>query len=245
MHGRLSQLLQRHFPPVAHAFAYGSGVMHQPGLYADAHGGSSSSSGSGTGASTSGASGTRSGPMVDLIFAVDDVRQWHAANIELNGGHYSWIARSPRYGPDIVTGIAEHFGVGVHFNTLVNVDGTLLKYGVLESPRLLEDLSTWRELYVAGRLHKPVLQLDTGGADTGGPAGPTGGAGAAAPGGGVSTSGVARTRAGAAQFAAAQAANVRSALTAALLQLPPRFTTESLLPPVTCRVRTAPSRPVG
>mmetsp|Transcript_31179 Transcript_31179/g.92999 ORF Transcript_31179/g.92999 Transcript_31179/m.92999 type:complete len:100 (+) Transcript_31179:257-556(+) len=55
---RLSQLVQRHFPPVAFAFAYGSGVMHQPGLY------------------TSGSSGDGQ-PMVDMIFAVEGAREWH------------------------------------------------------------------------------------------------------------------------------------------------------------------------
>ena len=46
------------FPPVQHAFAYGSGVFKQPGLYNEKmHPGE--------------------GPMTDLIFAVDDPFQWH------------------------------------------------------------------------------------------------------------------------------------------------------------------------
>ena len=52
----LAAVLQQ-FPPVAHAFAYGSGVFRQPGLY------------------TLG-SGDR--PMLDFIFAVDAPAQWHA-----------------------------------------------------------------------------------------------------------------------------------------------------------------------
>ena len=55
----------KHFPPVCHAFAYGSGVMHQPGLYEQ------------TQASTSGRS-QNSSPMVDLIFAVKDAHAWHS-----------------------------------------------------------------------------------------------------------------------------------------------------------------------
>ena len=57
--------------------------------------------------------------MLDLVFAVPDARAWHRANLALNLEHYAWIARSQRYGPDLVTGIAEVVGVGVHFNTLV------------------------------------------------------------------------------------------------------------------------------
>lgn len=57
----LSRLVGENFPQVEYAFAYGSGVMYQPGLYP----------GSGGGGSNSGA------PMVDLMFAVDDARKWH------------------------------------------------------------------------------------------------------------------------------------------------------------------------
>lgn len=49
----------RHFPPVQHAFAYGSGVFDQPDLYSAAD-------------RASGA-----GPMVDFIFAVEDPAEWH------------------------------------------------------------------------------------------------------------------------------------------------------------------------
>jgi len=45
------------FPPVAHAFAYGSGVFRQPGLYP---------------------LGSGDRPMLDFIFAVDAPAQWHA-----------------------------------------------------------------------------------------------------------------------------------------------------------------------
>lgn len=52
----LAAVLQQ-FPPVAHAFAYGSGVFRQPGLYR---------------------LGSGDRPMLDFIFAVDAPAQWHA-----------------------------------------------------------------------------------------------------------------------------------------------------------------------
>ena len=52
----LAAVLQQ-FPPVAHAFAYGSGVFRQPGLYP---------------------LGSGDRPMLDFIFAVDAPAQWHA-----------------------------------------------------------------------------------------------------------------------------------------------------------------------
>jgi translocator assembly and maintenance protein 41 len=35
----------------------------------------------------------------------------------------------------------------------------VIKYGVISSERLAEDLTSWDSLYVGGRLHKPVLTL--------------------------------------------------------------------------------------
>ena len=55
LRGVLSQ-----FPAVRHAFAYGSGVFEQPGLYAAAGGG-----------------GACARPMLDFIFAVDSPVDWH------------------------------------------------------------------------------------------------------------------------------------------------------------------------
>jgi hypothetical protein len=58
------------FPPVQHAFAYGSGIFKQPGLYNEQQGGA----GSGTGS----ASGGGDRPMLDFIFGVEDPVAWHA-----------------------------------------------------------------------------------------------------------------------------------------------------------------------
>ena len=62
------------FPPVQHAFAYGSGVFEQPGLYdAPAAEGLAEAAAGGAAAAAPAADQ----PMLDFIFAVDDPVAWH------------------------------------------------------------------------------------------------------------------------------------------------------------------------
>ena len=50
--------------------------------------------------------------------------------------------------------------IQIYFNTLVKTsDSHLIKYGVISTEALINDLLDWRSLYVAGRLHKPVAYM--------------------------------------------------------------------------------------
>ncbi|XP_064622505.1 phosphatidate cytidylyltransferase, mitochondrial-like [Lineus longissimus] len=115
------------------AFAYGSGVFQQVG-HKD-----------------------KNKNMLDFIFAVEDPLLWHKTNIELNPKHYSFLRL---FGYRRIASIQERYGAGIYFNTLVQCEGRLVKYGVISSDRLLTDLLDWDTLYVSGRLHKPVLMIE-------------------------------------------------------------------------------------
>lgn len=65
--------LREAFPAVAFSMAYGSGVFAQTD-----HDASSS--------------------LLDLVFAVDDPVAWHAANLERNASHYSFLRLLGAYG---------------------------------------------------------------------------------------------------------------------------------------------------
>lgn len=94
--------------------------------------------------------------MIDLLFAVENPYQWHAQNVSLNPSHYSFL-RS--FGSNFIASYQESYGAKVYFNTLVPVDekgGLMIKYGVISTTDLITDLLDWRDLYVAGRLQKPV-----------------------------------------------------------------------------------------
>lgn len=121
------------FPPLQWACAYGSGVIKQRGYKADEK------------------------PLIDMLFVVDDALQWHTANLQTNRRHYSLLARM--LGVHRIAAIQKHYGAGVWFHTNINVDNTLIKYGVTELATVRTDLQHWSTLYIAGRLQKPVLIL--------------------------------------------------------------------------------------
>ena len=129
----LSELLAV-LPPVAYAAAYGSAVMQQAGY-----------AGSG---------------MVDYIVAVDDAAGWHRQNLERNGAsHYSFL----RAGGARILSSIQAVGAGVYFN-VPNLGGQCAhvakaKYAVVERRVLCRELQDWRDLYLSGRLQKPVVTL--------------------------------------------------------------------------------------
>ncbi|CEG37422.1 mmp37-like protein [Plasmopara halstedii] len=134
----LTEAVDASFPHVAFAMAYGSSVFQQKNHNASAS-------------------------MIDLVFAVDDAQDWHKQNIERNPKHYSML----RYlGAANIAAFQENFGAGLYYNTLVPLTGKLLgtrlvKYGVISSQALCQDLQSWKTLYLSGRMHKPVSILVT------------------------------------------------------------------------------------
>ncbi|KAM5279852.1 phosphatidate cytidylyltransferase, mitochondrial [Ctenodactylus gundi] len=120
-----------HFPEqLSLAFAYGSAVYRQAGPSAD-----------------------QKNAMLDFVFAVEDPAAWHAENLKRNWSHYSLLRV---LGPKTVAAVQGDCGAGVYYNTLVPCEGRLIKYGVISTGVLIEDLLHWSTLYVAGRLQKPV-----------------------------------------------------------------------------------------
>lgn len=143
---RLSRLVENEmFPQVQLALAYGSGALLQKGY--DQIAGQGLYAG-------------REAPMLDLILAVKDPVSWHRENLERNPHHYTWAARVA--GADRIAKVQCRTTAGVYYNTLipmrnVKARGRLMKYGVVAMRDLQDELLSWRWMYLAGRLHKPVL----------------------------------------------------------------------------------------
>ncbi|ODV91813.1 hypothetical protein CANCADRAFT_30137 [Tortispora caseinolytica NRRL Y-17796] len=133
---QLRQLLKQFRAPIRHAFAYGSAALSQ-------------------GKHTS----TGTTPQLDLIFAVTYPEHFHSLNLMQHRDHYSCL----RFlGSGAISKLSS-LGPGVYYNPYVDMSpkghpgqGPIVKYGVVSMDQLLEDLTEWKYLYLAGRLHKPV-----------------------------------------------------------------------------------------
>lgn len=132
---QLSQLkrILRDFPAgMRYCFAYGSGAFKQ--------------------------TSELSSNMLDLIFVVRNPNRWHRDNVRRNPTHYAQPLRL--FGHKAIARLQETWGAKVYYNTLVRTsEGRIIKYGVISEISLVEDLLDWNFLYLAGRLHKPVLTL--------------------------------------------------------------------------------------
>ncbi|KAJ5450552.1 Phosphatidate cytidylyltransferase [Penicillium daleae] len=145
----LRQILWQFRAPIRYAFAYGSGVFTQTG--AAAVGSTHPSAPAAIQKMQQG-----SGKMIDFIFGVSYSQHWHDLNLHQHRDHYSGLGSLGSY---VVSQVQDQFGAGVYFNTHITVNGTLIKYGVVNLDTLCTDLTQWNTLYLAGRLHKPVKIL--------------------------------------------------------------------------------------
>lgn len=137
--------------PIRYAFAYGSGVFPQTAITSK----SSTSVHPHPSSAISSVQGGK-GKMIDFIFGVSYTQHWHSLNLQQHRDHYSAIGS---IGSSFVSRVQDDIGAGTYFNPYVTVNGTLIKYGVVNLDTLYKDLSEWDTLYLAGRLQKPVKIL--------------------------------------------------------------------------------------
>ncbi|EGG09083.1 uncharacterized protein MELLADRAFT_47559 [Melampsora larici-populina 98AG31] len=131
----LSNIIQSFKAPIRYAIGYGSGVFPQKSYDLK-----------------------KQTPMLDFVFAVSHPSHWHSINLQQNPKHYSlplrWLGSAP------ISWLQEKGpGAGVWFNVENEVNGKLIKYGVISVDTLCSDLLDWNTLYVSGRMQKPVYVL--------------------------------------------------------------------------------------
>ncbi|KAH6574815.1 hypothetical protein BASA60_005284 [Batrachochytrium salamandrivorans] len=152
---RLENIVRSFRAPVRFALAYGSGVYRQQGYDESAIPASPSVIYSNS-TTVHAKSAKTAKPMVDFIFGVTHSEHWHSLNIKQNPHHYSSIAA---LGTGTISKIQDSFGAGLFYNTDIEIEGARIKYGVVRLDRLIHDLKEWDNLYIAGRMQKPVMIL--------------------------------------------------------------------------------------
>ncbi|XP_012564290.2 phosphatidate cytidylyltransferase, mitochondrial [Hydra vulgaris] len=129
-----NKVIQSFSPGILYGCAYGSGVFKQNGHTSVKNN------------------------MIDFIFVVENSLLWHQQNLLKYPHHYSFVRY---FGTNFVSFLNKNYGAKVYFNTLIEFDKSLIKYGVIEIKDFVKDLLEWNTLYIAGRLHKPVVVLNS------------------------------------------------------------------------------------
>jgi translocator assembly and maintenance protein 41 len=142
----------REFPAVNYAFAYGSGVFPQSDATASRV--THSPHPNPPEAILKWQKG--GGKMIDFIIATRFTQHFHSLNLARHKNHYSFLGY---LGSGLVSRVQDRYGAGVYFNPYIDVNGTMIKYGVVNLQTLQSDLTNWDTLYLAGRLQKPVKIL--------------------------------------------------------------------------------------
>jgi translocator assembly and maintenance protein 41 len=173
-HEDYQELLTR-FPDVRFAFAYGSCVIEQGGYAKTLYENTANENKKNTIALPKSDEDT---PLFDVIFAVDNPQKWHLDNKRMNPDHYTSILSAwpiPNletiandlfqqisiYQANFIAYIQEEYGSRMWFNSFVPMEISScphrqMKYGVISTRDLVNDLQNWECLYIAGRLHKPI-----------------------------------------------------------------------------------------
>ena len=92
-------------------------------------------------------------PMVDYVLGVPNLLAFHQENLQKNPGDYSDFSRW--LGPENLSKIARE---SVFYN-VVNVWGRPIKYGVVNTSVLIEDLKDWKHHFLAGRCKNPIKRI--------------------------------------------------------------------------------------
>jgi len=90
---------------------------------------------------------------IDMIVITDSLVDFHRANMIHNKDDYSQFMKNKS--PESLAQWNSK-ATGLYFNQFVKIDQGELKYGVISTENLVNDLVNWEHLYISGRLHKPV-----------------------------------------------------------------------------------------
>lgn len=96
--------------------------------------------------------------LTDAIFVVDDLRVWHRDNMLLHPSDYSFLGKIHLSQRSIkkIKGLNK-----INYFSEIRDGEYTFKYGVTEIGDFIESLETWDNLFMAGRFHKPVMEVSS------------------------------------------------------------------------------------
>ena len=97
-------------------------------------------------------------PLTDVIFLVNDLREWHRDNMIMNPKDYSLMGKVfvNRSCIDDLKGVNK-----ITYFSRIRDGEFSFKYGVIEVNDFVCGLETWDNLFMVGRFHTPVLELSS------------------------------------------------------------------------------------
>ncbi|CDW91227.1 UNKNOWN [Stylonychia lemnae] len=108
---------------------------------------------------------TKTTPKLDIIMAVDDLKQFHQENLAINKSHYTMMNRATK---NKVLYYFQNKGAKVHFNYMKIQDPDVqdqkeskenmidMRYGVIQYDDLIRDLEFWETMLVSTMMQRPI-----------------------------------------------------------------------------------------
>jgi translocator assembly and maintenance protein 41 len=97
------------------------------------------------------------GKMIDIIYIVEDIENFHKLNMDINPLHYSKLARLLG---SVATANINESATKVYYNPSIMLDENInIKYGVVSIKSFINNLTNWPNLFLSGRLHKPIINI--------------------------------------------------------------------------------------
>lgn len=95
-------------------------------------------------------------PLIDIIFVVENLEEWHRQNMQQNPQDYSLLGRIFLNHNNIqkIKGCNK-----ITYFSNIKENSEKFKYGVIESQDFRSSLETWDSFFIAGRFHKPILEI--------------------------------------------------------------------------------------
>lgn len=91
---------------------------------------------------------------IDIIATCDNATSWHKENLKTSKKEYNPFAKI------FINDSVQHFGTDIQYLSNIEYNEHLFKLGIISKEDLIKDLLEWKNFYMAGRFHKPVLVVE-------------------------------------------------------------------------------------